>query len=233
MKIAVVIPTYNEKENIEEALGKVFGLNIEGLEVIVVDDNSPDGTGRIVEKIKENNSKLHIIQRNKKMGLGTAYLEGFKHALDNGAEHIFEIDADFSHDFSAIPDFLESIKEFDAVVGSRYINQGKIENWNFSRRFFSKFGNIYAQFILNIPIQDLTTGYKCYRRKVVEYLCSKNIDSVGYVFQIETTYHAHKNGFKIKEIPITFTERRLGSSKFDFRIIWESLSKVLKLRLKK
>lgn len=233
MKIAIIIPTYNEKENIKRALDKVFDLDLEDAHVIVVDDNSPDGTGLIVEKIKEGNERLHVIHRSKKMGLGTAYLDGFKYALTNGADYIVEVDADFSHDFSNIPYFLKNLEEFDVVIGSRYIPEGKIKNWDFSRRFFSKFGNIYARIVLNIPIQDLTTGYKCYRRNVIEHLCGKNIDSVGYVFQIETTYHVYKKEFKIKEVPITFTERRMGSSKFNFAIIWESFWKVLKLRFKK
>jgi dolichol-phosphate mannosyltransferase len=233
MKIAVIIPTYNEKENIKNIISGIFNLRVEGLNVIVVDDDSPDGTGMIVEEMKVDNGSIHIIHRTKKMGLGTAYLEGFQYAIDNRAEYIFEMDADFSHDLSMIPLFLKNIKNHDLVLGSRYISQGKIINWNPMRRFFSRFGNIYAKVILRLPIEDLTSGYKCYRRSVIEHLKSRKIDSIGYVFQIETTYHAYNQGFKIKEIPITFTERKIGKSKFNGKILWESFWKVFKLRFKR
>jgi dolichol-phosphate mannosyltransferase len=232
MKTAIIIPTYNEKVNIQEIISKIFSLNLENLHIIVVDDNSPDGTGKLVDAMKLNDQRIHVIHREKKMGLGTAYLEGFEYALKKGAEYLFEIDADFSHDACLIPEFLKNIENHDLVVGSRYIPEGKIENWNILRRFFSKFGNIYSRFILNLPIKDLTTGFKCYRRDVIDSLLSRNINSVGYVFQIETTYYVYKDNFKIKEIPIVFTERRLGNSKFDFRIIWESFWKVIKIRFK-
>jgi len=233
MKIAVIIPTYNEKENIEDALKEVFNLSLNDVHIVVVDDNSPDGTALIVQKIRENNNKVHIIQRTSKMGLGTAYIEGFKYALENGAEYIFEIDADFSHDFALIPSFLDNIDGHDLIIGSRYISNGKIANWNLSRRFISYFGNLYARFVLGVPVKDLTTGFKCYRREVVEFLNKQNISAIGYVFQIETTYHAYQQGFKIKEIPITFTERRIGKSKFSLKIIWESFWKVLRMRSSK
>lgn len=232
MKTAIIIPTYNERDNIDKLINEIFSLEIEGLEVVVVDDNSPDGTGKIVAEISAREPRVRIIHRKKKMGLGTAYLEGFRFALENGAEHFFEIDADFSHDHKIIPIFLDNIKNADLVVGSRYIPGGKTVNWDWKRKLISHFGNVYARTILGIPIRDLTTGYKCYRREVVEYLSTKNIDSVGYVFQVETSYIAHKQGFKVKEIPIIFTERRNGRSKFDGKIIWESFWKVFKLRLR-
>ena len=233
MRTAVIIPTYNEKDNIEKALESIFSLNNKDLEVVVIDDNSPDGTGLIIEKLKENNNKIHIIHRDRKMGLGTAYLEGFKYALDRNAQYIFEIDADFSHDFSLIPSFLDGARDNDLVIGSRYIPGGKITNWNLSRRLISYLGNLYARLVLGAPVADLTTGYKCYRREVAEFLTEKNIDAIGYVFQIETTYHTIKRGFRTKEIPIAFTERRIGKSKFSFKIIWESFWKVLKIKIKK
>ena len=210
MKIAVIIPTYNEKENIDKLINDIFSLKIDGLEIVIVDDNSPDGTANIVADIKKVNDKLHLINRPKKMGLGTAYIAGFRFALENGAEHFFEIDADFSHDFKMIPIFLDNIQNADLVVGSRYISGGKTLNWDKKRKLVSYFGNIYARIILGVPIRDLTTGYKCYRREIIEYINTKNITSIGYVFQIETSYIVHKKGFKIKEIHITFTERRLG-----------------------
>jgi len=230
MKIAVIIPTYNEKGNIAKLIPKIFSLNISGLEAVVVDDNSPDGTGEVVENMGKLDSRIHVIHRSRKMGLGTAYMEGFKYALQNGSEYIFEMDADFSHNPVFIPVFLRNIKNCDLVLGSRYISRGGIENWDFLRRFVSRAGNLYARAVLNLSICDLTTGFKCYRRVVVEDLVNRKVGSIGYVFQIETTYRAYQSGFKIKEIPIVFTERRLGSSKFDFKIIWESFWKVLKLR---
>jgi dolichol-phosphate mannosyltransferase len=231
MKIAVIIPTYNEKENIERLINAIFSLNIGGLEVIVVDDNSPDDTAIAVKEIMSANPKIHLICRKGKMGLGTAYLEGFRYAIEYGADYLFEMDADLSHDPKQISLFLSHIDQNDLVIGSRYVSSGRIDNWDIHRRLVSSFGNLYARLILGVAVRDLTTGYKCYRRQVVEYLMGKDIDADGYVFQVETTYHAIKGNFRVKEIPIIFTERRLGKSKFNFNIIWESFWKVLKLRL--
>jgi len=233
MKTAIIIPTFNEKDNIQELIPKIFSLNIPDLHIIVVDDNSPDGTGKIVSDMKKTDARIHSIHREKKMGLGTAYQDGFRYAFNEGAEHFFEIDADFSHDYKIIPQFLDTISEADLVVGSRYIPGGKTMNWNLSRRLVSHFGNVYARVVLGLPIRDLTTGYKCYHRRVIEYLATQPIDSIGYVFQVETSYLAHKKGFRVKEIPITFVERRSGTSKFNFRIIWESFWRVWKLRFMK
>ncbi len=233
MKIAVVIPTYNEKGNISKLVAEIFGLGISDLEIVAVDDNSPDGTGEILQILREKNKKLHVIHRRKKSGLGTAYLRGFEYSLERGAEYIFAMDADFSHNPELITDFLDAIQSHDLVVGSRYIPDGRIKNWDIKRRLISYGGNLFSRKILNVPVADMTTGFKCYRRSVVEHLKSKNISSIGYVFQIETVYHAHQKGFKIKEIPIQFTERALGRSKFNFKIIWESFWKVLGLGLSK
>jgi dolichol-phosphate mannosyltransferase len=233
MKIAVIIPTYNERKNIQEIIPAVLGLNLDGLEIVVVDDNSPDKTWEIVEDIKTKDPRVHLIKRSGKLGLGTAYLEGFRHALQNGAEYVFEMDADFSHDHNHIPIFLQEIENHDLVSGSRYVKGGKTENWDLKRKAVSFWGNVYSKTILGVPFKDLTTGFKCYRREVIEHLVGKNIDSIGYVFQVETTYLAHKAGFRVKEIPIIFTERRNGFSKFNFPIIWESFWKVIELRLKK
>jgi dolichol-phosphate mannosyltransferase len=230
MKISIVIPTYNEKENIEKLASSIFGLGISGLGIIIVDDNSPDGTGELLEAFKKKNDNLHVIHRQKKLGLGTAYIEGFKCALKGGAEYIFEMDADFSHDFLLIPEFIKNMEDHDLVVGSRYVAGGKIVNWNLPRRIVSRFGNFYARNILNLPFRDLTTGYKCYRRSVLEKIINSEISAVGYAFQIETTYRAYQNGFRILEIPISFSERRLGKSKFDLKIIWESFGRVASLR---
>lgn len=232
-KVFIIIPTYNEKDNIEPLIRKILSLNINNLKIIVVDDSSPDGTGEIVEKIKENEPRLEIVHRSGRMGLGTAYIEGFKKALNSGAEYIFEIDADFSHDPLAIPFFLEKIIQVDLVLGSRYVWGGKIKNWNLFRRLISYLGNLYARFILSLPFKDLTGGFKCYKRGVLEAIDLEKLDSEGYVFQIETTYFAYKKGFKIKEIPIIFTERKQGRSKFNIKIFLEAFWKVLVLRFKK
>lgn len=229
-KIYIIIPTYNEKANIAGLLEQIFGLEINGLTILVVDDSSPDGTGQLVEDLKTKYSNLDILHRSEKVGLGKAYLAGFKEALSRGAEYVFEMDADLSHNPKYIPDFLEAIKEFDLVLGSRYVKNGGVENWNFMRRMVSKFGNIYARIILGLPIRDLTGGFKCYRREVLEKIGLDDLSSVGYNFQIETTYKAHKAGFKIKEIPIIFTERVEGKSKFSLKIMLESFWKVLVLR---
>ena len=232
-KIYIIIPTYNEKNNIIQVLEKIFELNIEGLNVLVVDDNSPDGTGEIVDKLKQSNLKLAVLHRKEKAGLGRAYIAGFKEVLPRGADYIFEMDADLSHDPKYIPEFLKAIKEYDLVLGSRYIKAGGVSNWNLSRRLISRFGNIYARFILGLPYRDLTGGFKCYQRRVLEKIDLDNLNSVGYNFQIETTYQAHQAGFKIAEIPIIFTERAEGKSKFNGKIIFESFYKVLILRFKK
>ena len=231
MEKTIVIPTYNEKINIENIIRDIFALNIENLCILIVDDNSPDGTGDMVEKMKTQYPNLDIIHREKKEGLGRAYVAGFKKALAQGADYIFEMDADFSHDPKYIPKFLEAIKEYDLVLGSRYCQGGGVENWDFFRKMISRFGNIYARAVLQVPIRDLTGGYKCYRRKVLEAINLDSLESVGYNFQIETTYKAYKAGFKIKEIPIIFTERRAGKSKFNIKIMLEGFWKVLLLRL--
>ncbi len=231
-KISIIIPTYNERSNIKELIKQIFSFNISDLNIIIVDDNSPDGTGGLVESIEET-TRLEIIHRIKKMGLGSAYIDGFKRALVLGADYIFEMDADFSHDPKYLPQFLEEVENYDLVLGSRYIEGGGIKNWNLGRRLISYLGNFYARLILNLSFQDLTGGFKCYKRKVIESINLEKLDSEGYVFQIETTYWAYKNGFKIKEIPIIFTERKLGKSKFNFKIFFEAFIKVLTLRFKK
>ena len=230
-KTYIIIPTYNEKDNISTLLEQIFSLAIEGLNVLVVDDNSPDGTGEVVEKLRQNNLRLQILHRQQKFGLGTAYVAGFKEALRQGADYIFEMDADLSHQAKYIPDFLAAIKDNDLVLGSRYITGGGVSNWNWSRRLISRFGNLYARLVLGVPINDLTGGFKCYRRQVLEKINLDSLSSVGYNFQIETTYRAYQAGFKVKEIPIVFVERSRGKSKFDFKIMLESFYKVIILRL--
>lgn len=233
MKKTIIIPTYNEKANIEELLSQIFGLGIEDLSVLVVDDSSPDGTGELVESLKTKYPNLEVLHREKKEGLGRAYIAGFKYVLEKGADLILHLDADFSHNPDYILEFLKAINNYDLVLGSRYVKGGGVENWNWARRLISRFGNIYARLILGVPVHDLTGGFKCYRRAVLEKLDLDNLNSIGYCFLTETTYRAWQAGFKIKEIPIIFTERVGGKSKFNIKIILESFVKVLKLKIKK
>lgn len=232
MKTVIVIPTYNEAENIRKITAKVFSLNIPDLEIVIVDDNSPDGTGKIADDLKSRDKRIHVIHRLGKLGLGTAYLEGFKYALDRGVEFLFEMDADFSHDPKRIPAFLEKLKEADLVIGSRFVEWGK-NDIGFSRRLVSRLGSLYAQIILGLPIKDLTGGFNCYRRKVLESIDFDNVHAGNYAFQIEMKYRTYKKNFRVREIPIIFSERKEGKTKFYFKMIFESLWLVLRLRFKK
>jgi len=232
-KIYIVIPTYNERGNIETLLPMIFQLGLPGLNVVVVDDNSPDGTGQVVERMRAKYSNLQILHRQKKSGLGQAYVAGFRYAFEHNAQFIMQMDADLSHDPKQIPEFLQAIQAADLVLGSRYIANGGVRNWNLARRLISRFGNIYARIILGLPYHDLTGGFKCFRREVLEKVDITKLSSLGYNFQIETTYKAHLNGARITEIPIIFTERVEGKSKFSLKIIIESFWKVILLRLGK
>ena len=205
---------------------------------MVIDDNSPDGTGKIADELRQKypvdstgSPRVTVIHREKKSGLGKAYAQGFQ-ALPPEAEIIIQMDADLSHDPSVIPKMLEKIKEYDLVLGSRYIPGGKIENWDPIRRFISRFGNICARVVLGLPYHDLTGGFKCFRREVLRKINLQKLSSVGYNFQLETTYQAHKLGFKITELPITFTERKIGASKFNLAIIIESAVKGILMRIR-
>lgn len=228
----LVIPTYNEKENITKLLPKIFSLPLEGLHVLIVDDRSPDGTGEAAEQLRTTYPNLTVIHRPQKAGLGTAYVAGFKAALARGAEFIFEMDADFSHDPAYIPQLLEAANHADLVIGSRYVPGGGVSNWNWPRRLISRFGNGYARIVLGLPYRDLTGGFKCYRRAVLEKIDLDRLSSVGYNFQIETTYKAHRLGVRVIEVPIVFVERAEGTSKFDFKIMIESFWKVILLKFK-
>jgi len=233
MKIYLIIPTYNEKNNIKQLIPKIFDLGIKELYILVVDDNSPDGTGDLVEQLKEQHQNLEVLHRQQKSGLGKAYVAGFEIALAKGADLIIQMDADLSHEPKYIPDFLEAITNYDLVLGSRYIKGGGVRKWNIFRRLISRFGNIYARLVLGMPFKDLTGGFKCYRRQTIEAINFKDLSSVGYNFQIETTYKVYQSGYKIIEVPIIFTEREEGKSKFNLKIILESFWQVLALRLKK
>mgnify|MGYP001610137036 FL=1 len=232
-KIVVVTPTYNERDNLPVLVERIFSLGIDKLSIIVVDDNSPDGTGQLAEGLAQK-YPIKVIHRSEKRGLGTAYIEAFKFILksQNPADYIMQIDADLSHDPAVIPMMIKKAGECDLVLGSRYIRGGGVENWNFTRRLISRFGNSYARFILGMPIYDMTGGFKCYRREVLEKINFDSLSSIGYNFQIETTYRVYRLGYKVREIPIIFKERKTGSSKFNLGIILESFFKVLILRFR-
>ena len=229
-KILVIIPTYNEKENIEKIIKAIFEV-CPSCDILVVDDNSPDGTGNIVKSLQKREKRIHIIEKRGKSGLGKAYITGFKYGLEKSYEYLFEMDADFSHDPDDIPRFLDAIKEADLVIGSRYKNGVSVVNWPISRLLLSYFANLYARFVGGIPVQDLTAGFKCFRRKVIESIDLNAILSDGYGFQIEMNYWAYRKGFKIKEIPVIFVDRRSGTSKMSKKIVWEAFFLVIRLRL--
>ena len=230
-KSLVIIPTFNEMENIPKLIPEVLS-KAEGIEVLVVDDSSPDGTADYVEKLMQSNDKIHLIKRDYKMGLGTAYITGFKYALDHSFDYIFEMDADFSHDPIEIVNFLIEIENYDLVLGSRYISGVNVVNWPMRRLILSYSANIYTKIITGLHIKDATGGYKCFRREVLEAIDLDRIKSNGYAFQIEMTFKAWKKGFKIKEIPIIFVDRVKGTSKMSKKIVREAVIRVWKLRIR-
>lgn len=229
MKSIVVIPTYNEIENIERIINKIHEV-IPEMHVLVVDDNSPDGTSLAVEKMMSQDERVFLLKRAGKMGLGTAYCEGFTLALERNYDAIFEMDADFSHDPKELPNFLEQIKEHDLVIGSRYISGVNVVNWPLRRLVLSYGANIYSRIITGMPINDATGGFKCFRAEALREIDLKAIKSNGYGFQIEMNYKVWKNKGRIKEIPIIFIDRRSGTSKMNKKIIWEAIFLVWKLR---
>ena len=229
MKAHIVIPTYNEAENLERIVDQIFSLH-PTFNIIVVDDNSPDGTGAIADALSKKDRRVHVIHRPHKAGLGTAYIAGFKEALAKGADLIFEMDADFSHDPKYIQDFLEASKRADLVIGSRYVNGVRVEGWRFRRLLLSKFANMYVSYIMVRPVWDFTAGFRCYRRTVLESMDLDSVMSDGYAFQIEMTYLTFENGFKIFEVPILFREREHGYSKISRKVVWEAFWLTLKCR---
>jgi len=230
-KSLVIIPTYNELENIPNLIPKILQKD-EGIEVLIVDDNSPDGTAAFVEEESKLNSRVHLIKRNAKLGLGTAYIEGFKFALKNGYDFIFEMDADFSHNPKELINFLREIESADLVLGSRYKNGVNVVNWPMKRLLLSYFANVYTRIITGLPVKDATGGFKCFRREVLEAIDFNNVKSNGYAFQIEMTFKAWKKGFRIKEISITFIDRVKGTSKMSKKIVREAVTMVWKLRIR-
>jgi dolichol-phosphate mannosyltransferase len=232
MRTLIIIPTYNEFENLPLLLRQLFTY-APITDVLIVDDNSPDGTGELAEEIRRQNPQVYVLHRSGKLGLGTAYIAGFKYAIQHGYDAAFEMDADFSHDPRYLPGFLKAVEKADLVIGSRYVPGGSTPNWSFIRRLISGSGNIFARFMLDIPVHDCTGGFRCYRRQVLQSIDLDAIQSQGYAFQVELTYRVLQQGFKIVEIPITFMDRRLGTSKMSRKIVIEAFIYVLRTRFSK
>jgi dolichol-phosphate mannosyltransferase len=229
VRATICLPTYNERDNVEPML---HALADKGVRVLVIDDNSPDGTGEIAERLARRLDYIDVLHRDRKEGLGPAYLAGFSRALADGAEFVLEMDCDFSHSPDDVPRLLAAAREgADLVIGSRYVDGGSIGNWGFVRRLVSVGGSLYARILLGAPVRDLTGGFKCYRRRVLETIDLSAIHSKGYAFQIETTYRALRAGFHVVEIPIHFVDREEGGSKMSRAIVAEAIWKVPALRV--
>lgn len=235
MRVLIIIPTYNERENIGPLIAEIH-KSLPVADVLVVDDNSPDGTGDLVAELCARDDQVKLIRREGKLGLGTAYLTGFKYGLERGYEYLFEMDADWSHDPCYLPVLLSAVSDSgdgeraDLVIGSRRVPGGGTENWGLGRQLISSGGSLYARTILGLPIQDLTSGFKCFRREVLLSLDLDTVHSEGYSFQIEMTYRAVRRGYKVAEVPIVFVDRRAGQSKMSSRIFLEAMGVVWRLR---
>ncbi|MBA3366550.1 MAG: polyprenol monophosphomannose synthase [Actinobacteria bacterium] len=229
--ILICLPTYNERPNLEPMVRAILNVIPEHGRVLVIDDSSPDGTGALADRLAAETGRVDVLHRPRKEGLGRAYLAGFRHALAGPAELIVEMDCDFSHDPADLPRLLATADDADVVLGSRYVRGGSVGNWGLARRVLSAGASVYARMMLGVEIRDLTGGFKCYRRRVLEEIDLDAIASLGYAFQIETTYRALRRGFRVVEIPITFVERRVGGSKMSRSIVLEAILKVPALRL--
>lgn len=230
MNAMVVIPTYNERENINRLIPEILAQG-SGIQILVVDDNSPDGTGHVVDVLSAADPRIHVLHRSGKMGLGTAYREGFRYALDQGVDFIVEMDADFSHDPSVLPRFFARMKELDVVIGSRYLNGVSVVNWPIRRLMLSYCASVYTRIITGLDLHDCTSGFKCFRRTVLEAIDLDTVRSDGYSFQIEMNYRCHERGFRLGEEPIIFIDRHAGSSKMSKRIVREAIIMVWKLKI--
>jgi dolichol-phosphate mannosyltransferase len=226
----LILPTYNEAENIEPMVRAARAQLREGDRILVVDDNSPDGTGQTADRLAEEMEGVEVLHRPAKEGLGRAYLAGFRRALDGGAELVLEMDSDFSHDPADLPRLIAAAQDADLVLGSRYVPGGKVVDWGLVRKLVSRGGSWYARTVLGVGVRDLTGGFKCFRRSVLESLDLDSVHADGYGFQIELTYRAIKAGFDVVEIPIVFRDRRVGQSKMNARIALEAVWKVPALR---
>lgn len=232
MKSIVIIPTYDELNNIKKLVPELLSL-YEDLDILVVDDNSPDGTGEYIKSLSIKNSRVNIIEREGKLGLGTAYVAGYRYMLDNGYDVAFQMDADYSHDPREIANFKNYIEEYDLIIGSRYIQGVNVINWPMRRLLLSYFANYYTKIITGLPLKDSTGGFKCFKRKVLESIDLDHIKSNGYAFQIEMNYKAWIKGFKLKEMSIIFMDRVAGTSKMSKKIVREAIFRVWKLRFRK
>jgi dolichol-phosphate mannosyltransferase len=229
----VILPTYNEAENLERIVGAVLEQLSGSGRVLVVDDSSPDGTGEIADRLAASNGSISVLHRSRKEGLGPAYLAGFAVALDGGAQRIVEMDADFSHDPTYLPKLIGAADHYDLVIGSRYVPGGGVTDWGPMRRFISRGGSSYARLALGLPIRDLTGGFKCFRREVLEAINLETIEARGYAFQVETTYRAIRAGFRVVEIPIVFKDRADGTSKMSRSIVAEAIWRVPAMRFRR
>jgi dolichol-phosphate mannosyltransferase len=229
----VILPTYNEAENLERIVGAVLEQLPASRRVLIVDDNSPDGTGEIADRLARADESIAVLHRELKEGLGPAYLAGFRVALDGGAQRIIEMDADFSHDPSYLPRLIEATEHADLAIGSRYVPGGGIADWGPMRRFISRGGSAYARTALGLPVKDLTGGFKCFRRIVLEEINLETIEARGYAFQVETTYRAIKSGFRVVEVPIVFKDRTDGTSKMSKGIVAEAMWRVPAMRFRR
>jgi dolichol-phosphate mannosyltransferase len=226
----LVLPTYNEAENLEPLVEAARAKLPSSAQVLIVDDGSPDGTGAIAERLAERHENVHVLHRPRKEGLGPAYIAGFREALAGGAGFVLEMDADFSHDPAYLPRLLEAAKRADVVLGSRYVDGGGVSDWGPLRRAVSRGGSTYARLVLGVKERDLTGGFKCFRREVLEAIDFDDIATHGYAFQVEMTYRAIRGGFRVVEVPIVFRERRVGSSKMDLSIVAEAVWRLPLLR---
>ncbi|MGM0575747.1 MAG: polyprenol monophosphomannose synthase [Myxococcota bacterium] len=228
-KALIIVPTYDERENLPLLIDAVFDVEPD-LHVLIVDDASPDGTGELADELAAEDGRIHVLHREGKLGLGTAYIAGFRWALERDYPLVFEMDADFSHQPKYIPDFLAAAEDADLVLGTRYIRGGGTEGWGPLRQMISRGGNLYARAALSLPFRDLTGGFKCFRRRVLETIDLDAVRSEGYAFQIELTYRAWKQGFRVVEVPIVFPDRTRGKSKMSGNIVREAMINVLRLR---
>jgi dolichol-phosphate mannosyltransferase len=226
----VIVPTYNERENLPRLVPAILSRDSR-LEILVVDDGSPDGTGALADEIAAGEPRVHVLHRAGKLGLGTAYLAGFAWGIERGYDCLFEMDADFSHDPAHLPQFLAAIEQYDVVLGSRYL-QGRVTvvNWPIGRLLLSYFANMYARWVTGLPIADATGGFKCFRRQVLASIDLTRVESNGYAFQIEMSFRAWKKGFRLGEIPIMFVDRDVGESKMSKKIVREAVWRVWRLR---
>jgi dolichol-phosphate mannosyltransferase len=232
MRAIVIVPTYNERANIAELVQKVRHF-APGLHLLIVDDNSPDGTGELADELaRQYPDEIFVLHRQQKEGLGKAYVDAFTQVLKKDYEYILQMDADLSHDPVHLPNFFEQIQDHDLVVGSRYLHGISVVNWDLKRLIMSKLATNYVRFVTRMPFTDATSGFKCWRREALESIGFESTFSSGYVFLVEMKYKAYRKGFRLAEVPIIFVERKSGNSKLDWRVIWEAIWGVLRLRLK-